>query len=262
MSKVASLQSSEAKTETETEKPTHQARLPLQSSLAHMHSRRAHFTASLRGRGMFIRGMGSGRGFDPFRSRPPNTSRPPSLHVDDFVAMESSGQSGGSSQPRSSSDTFSPRGRQSGGRGGAIPYGQGQDMRRLAASRIGPSGGGNYYPVKRGDGSGPPRMVRGGRVFSTPNSDRWTADSRVGGSTPSSSQPYERVLRNPYDDKYNRSSTSRPGSSSTSSSLRTHPSSTQPYSQQQRSSIYSRDQRSLLSSSAYSARWRSKPFNR
>ncbi|OTF72089.1 hypothetical protein BLA29_003902 [Euroglyphus maynei] len=25
---------------------------------------------------------------DPFRSRPPNTSRPPSMHVDDFVAME------------------------------------------------------------------------------------------------------------------------------------------------------------------------------
>ncbi|XP_070506167.1 protein virilizer isoform X2 [Chironomus tepperi] len=41
-----------------------------------------------------------GRGFsrvairgDIFRSRPPNTSRPPSLHVDDFVAMESGGQS-------------------------------------------------------------------------------------------------------------------------------------------------------------------------
>ncbi|OQR66497.1 protein virilizer-like, partial [Tropilaelaps mercedesae] len=30
------------------------------------------------------------RANDPFRSRPPNTSRPPSMHVDDFVAMESS----------------------------------------------------------------------------------------------------------------------------------------------------------------------------
>ena len=28
---------------------------------------------------------------DPFRCRPPNTSRPPSLHVDDFVALESTG---------------------------------------------------------------------------------------------------------------------------------------------------------------------------
>lgn len=42
-----------------------------------------------------------GRGFsrasairgDIFRSRPPNTSRPPSLHVDDFLAMEKGGQS-------------------------------------------------------------------------------------------------------------------------------------------------------------------------
>lgn len=40
-----------------------------------------------------------GRGFqraiqvrsDLFRSRPPNTSRPPSLHVDDFVALETCG---------------------------------------------------------------------------------------------------------------------------------------------------------------------------
>ncbi|CAG2171298.1 unnamed protein product [Oppiella nova] len=35
---------------------------------------------------------GRGRSFtrlnDPFRSRPPNTSRPPSMHVDDFVALE------------------------------------------------------------------------------------------------------------------------------------------------------------------------------
>lgn len=43
--------------------------------------------------------MRGGRGFarpapqraDLFRSRPPNTSRPPSLHVDDFVALETCG---------------------------------------------------------------------------------------------------------------------------------------------------------------------------
>lgn len=28
---------------------------------------------------------------DAFRSRPPNTSRPPSLHVDDFLALEGCG---------------------------------------------------------------------------------------------------------------------------------------------------------------------------
>lgn len=50
-----------------------------------------------------IRGRGGGftrpfsRGNDPFRSRPPNTSRPPSMHVDDFVAMES--EPGGMSMP-------------------------------------------------------------------------------------------------------------------------------------------------------------------
>lgn len=32
---------------------------------------------------------------DMFRSRPPNTSRPPSLHVDDFVALETCGGGGG-----------------------------------------------------------------------------------------------------------------------------------------------------------------------
>lgn len=43
----------------------------------------------MRGRG-FTRGTShSSRANDPFRSRPPNTSRPPSMHVDDFVALES-----------------------------------------------------------------------------------------------------------------------------------------------------------------------------
>lgn len=44
----------------------------------------------MRGRG-FGRGMPTGRN-DLFRSRPPNTSRPPSMHVDDFIKMESEGQ--------------------------------------------------------------------------------------------------------------------------------------------------------------------------
>lgn len=46
------------------------------------------FVAPMRGRS-FNRGMNMRS--DPFRSRPPNTSRPPSLHVDDFVALESTG---------------------------------------------------------------------------------------------------------------------------------------------------------------------------
>lgn len=51
----------------------------------------------MRGRG-FTRGTShSSRANDPFRSRPPNTSRPPSMHVDDFVALESH-HSGSNSQ--------------------------------------------------------------------------------------------------------------------------------------------------------------------
>ena len=46
-----------------------------------------HTVAPMRGRG-FGRGMINNNRHDPFRSRPPNTSRPPSMHVDDFVKME------------------------------------------------------------------------------------------------------------------------------------------------------------------------------
>ncbi|XP_072763100.1 protein virilizer [Anoplolepis gracilipes] len=49
---------------------------------------RTQFSNSLRGGPV---GGGVGRGADPFRSRPPNTSRPPSLHVDEFVALETCG---------------------------------------------------------------------------------------------------------------------------------------------------------------------------
>ncbi|XP_043285640.1 protein virilizer [Venturia canescens] len=56
------------------------------------------FVTPMRGRAQFVNSMrsgstagGAGRGADPFRSRPPNTSRPPSLHVDDFVALETCG---------------------------------------------------------------------------------------------------------------------------------------------------------------------------
>ncbi|KAF7993249.1 hypothetical protein HCN44_006309 [Aphidius gifuensis] len=55
------------------------------------------FVTPMRGRAQFVTSRGGmtpggiGRGADPFRSRPPNTSRPPSLHVDDFVALETCG---------------------------------------------------------------------------------------------------------------------------------------------------------------------------
>ncbi|XP_046659595.1 protein virilizer isoform X2 [Homalodisca vitripennis] len=49
---------------------------------------RRPFIAPMRGRGF----RGAVQRGDMFRSRPPNTSRPPSLHVDDFVALETCGQ--------------------------------------------------------------------------------------------------------------------------------------------------------------------------
>ena len=51
----------------------------------------------MRGRG-FGRGMNAGRG-DMFRSRAPNTSRPPSMHVDDYTKLEM--QQGGTSSSTS-----------------------------------------------------------------------------------------------------------------------------------------------------------------
>lgn len=50
------------------------------------------YVAPLRGRGFQRSSNALGRLHDPFRSRPPNTSRPPSMHVDDFVAMEQNSQ--------------------------------------------------------------------------------------------------------------------------------------------------------------------------
>ncbi|XP_055934312.1 protein virilizer homolog [Argiope bruennichi] len=55
------------------------------------------FIAPMRGRGFSRATSHSSRANDPFRSRPPNTSRPPSMHVDDFVALESH-HSGNNSQ--------------------------------------------------------------------------------------------------------------------------------------------------------------------
>lgn len=53
--------------------------------------------------GPSLLGVASGTGgrADTFRSRPQNTSRPPSLHVDDFTKLE---KDGGDSSPGTSQD--------------------------------------------------------------------------------------------------------------------------------------------------------------
>lgn len=84
-----------------------------------------------------------GRGFartppsrgDLFRSRPPNTSRPPSLHVDDFLALEGcgaqpTGPTGYNKMPREMMGMRGGRGR---GRGGSF---QGVDKGRVATSGL------------------------------------------------------------------------------------------------------------------------------
>ncbi|RWS31806.1 Protein virilizer-like protein [Leptotrombidium deliense] len=64
------------------------------------------YIAPMRGRGYQRPGMmsHSTRVNDPFRSRPPNTSRPPSMHVDDFVALEQGRNDNFSGGKRSSKD--------------------------------------------------------------------------------------------------------------------------------------------------------------
>lgn len=57
------------------------------SDIISLHVLLCILVAPMRGRG-FGRGMMGGNRHDPFRSRPANTSRPPSMHVDDFVKME------------------------------------------------------------------------------------------------------------------------------------------------------------------------------
>ncbi|KPM03619.1 hypothetical protein QR98_0020520, partial [Sarcoptes scabiei] len=63
------------------EPPEHQNQSQEVSKLTELSSQPKR--SSIRGRGRLYGHRG-----DPFRSRPPNTSRPPSMHVDDFVAME------------------------------------------------------------------------------------------------------------------------------------------------------------------------------
>ena len=63
----------------------------------------------MRGRGI-TRGLlnNSGRS-DNFRCRPPNTSRPPSMHVDDFMKLEKGGTPAEHSPGPPSHDDFSRR---------------------------------------------------------------------------------------------------------------------------------------------------------
>ncbi|KAJ8687749.1 hypothetical protein QAD02_023543 [Eretmocerus hayati] len=93
-SKVPLHYTTRVKGQDETQEP----RSTQKQTIISLNKTKQHFVTPIRGRSQFsnsIRGNsvvgGVGRGADPFRSRPPNTSRPPSLHVDDFVALETCG---------------------------------------------------------------------------------------------------------------------------------------------------------------------------
>ena len=90
---LETLRSGAEKSRTENKKTT-----ALERKLLHSKHLISNFRTSGNMRGSGGNG-GAGRSFgrmgqrpDGFRSRPPNTSRPPSLHVDDFLVLQSRGQ--------------------------------------------------------------------------------------------------------------------------------------------------------------------------
>lgn len=90
------------------------------------------YVAPMRGRGFGRPGGGINNRNDPFRSRAPNTSRPPSLHVDDFVALE---KNNGTASGNASSSL------------GVGPYGS-----KTARGRGGNNGNGNSGSNRGGRG--------------------------------------------------------------------------------------------------------------
>ncbi|XP_014672001.1 PREDICTED: protein virilizer homolog [Priapulus caudatus] len=91
------------------------------------------------------RGRGRGQRNDHFRQRPPNTSRPPSMHVDDFVIIEKS-QSGVNRPGAMKMDSSALRGR------GRSSYG---DERRGGRGRFfTPPGNYSRREGSRGGGGG------------------------------------------------------------------------------------------------------------
>lgn len=146
------------------------------------------FVAPMRGRGF---GRSVPQRGDLFRSRPPNTSRPPSLHVDDFVALEISGQ-----QPtgptgynkismRAAKDIIATRSR---GRGRAFA----SDRGRFFGSTTQYNRRENGRGIPRGVSSMPPR-VGNGRGAGSP---AWPPHSSEGPSPTNQTAP-SRSFRTP-----------------------------------------------------------------
>ncbi|XP_035773487.1 putative glycine-rich cell wall structural protein 1, partial [Anopheles albimanus] len=134
---------------------------------------RAPSAAPLRGRGFSrtptIRG-------DLFRSRPPNTSRPPSLHVDDFLALETCGvqPTGPTGYNKLSRDIITIRGSNR-SRGRNYPERAGS---RVSSGSVGGGGG----SVSGSGGSGGGIGCGGGSGVVGSSSSHWQSGSSGGGN--------------------------------------------------------------------------------
>ncbi|XP_064611731.1 protein virilizer homolog [Liolophura sinensis] len=154
------------------------------------------FVAPMRGRGIARGMMHTGR-TDSFRCRPPNTSRPPSMHVDDFVKMETHQKTlNQPGAPQRRPDKEGGRGRGRGGFGGGFERGGGFGGKRGGNGRGGGGGGRGLFtpPLNYGRREGDyfQGNQRGGRPKSNFTSPRsfgrgghdgrpGSADRRMGG---------------------------------------------------------------------------------
>lgn len=153
------------------------------------------YVAPMRGRGFGRPGVNSRN--DLFRSRAPNTSRPPSLHVDDFVALEKNG-----SVPATGSGSSNVYGKTR--LGGVMVTTRGGRVNRGGRGGFGPGErGGRFVFTPRRDPSGrSPRIATTNRPNAS--SAKWedyhptTGDGRSS-STAARFQSTNRVWTNPKD---------------------------------------------------------------
>ncbi|KAG1683645.1 Protein virilizer [Nymphon striatum] len=140
------------------------------------------FASGSRGRGFSRGGLLHSRLNDPFRSRPPNTSRPPSMHVDDFVALEKnqsgSASSGGSgsnnnncSQPSKRAAKYKPTG------SGSSQKGIARDFYFVTASNSALRGNGRGSNL-RGGNRAVPKNLQSSKTFSRSNYEPRPSNAR------------------------------------------------------------------------------------
>lgn len=144
------------------------------------------------GRSVFNRGPGGQRP-DLFRSRPPNTSRPPSLHVDDFLVLQSRGQqptgpTGYNKQSlRAAQELFAEKEAKSKGSVVGFREATKEPVFDAGSSQLPPSEGGPRLPrgppTERTSGSGVSKNYRGNSAHGPSGNGRTFNRDRYGGSS-------------------------------------------------------------------------------